>query len=329
MHSKCTFPAFQRRVTERVNNPPWQHSSVWGAGCDSPRSNPLPPQEMEKADFCPHCNFLPHSFSLCLLFTPLPLPLLIFCWVFFLLSLHPNSPSGYSLTQCVCVCALMGSLFCSMCLHRKLEKGQAEVFCDRDEEASKQTMEEGDGFPELRKELCLTCNRSEAGLPHVCGCELTRRLARQETQRGPVERSSFFLQQCKRGSVLREFPVRLIQLQPAQRLTESHELHTCHWIKKTTKQTDGLNIDRCTDQVGSGLLFKRLDYLLAPIQASPPFWLDERWWMTRGSQTELFCSCKPSKIMGNKSSMRPVKENFKSTVGILLVLNKDGAVAPV
>lgn len=182
---------------------------------------------MEKADFCPHCNFLPHSFSFYHLPSPPPPPPPP------ALFLASPLPSGH---DSLSVWGLMDSfVFQHVCVwigkRRKDEQRCFSVRCCKDMSAwgsggresnqeQPQTKQWRDKdkkkwrFPELqmweldlREELCLQSVSSSVRLPHVCGCELTRRLARQETQRGPVELSSFFCNNAKeevaRGSFLR------------------------------------------------------------------------------------------------------------------------------
>lgn len=105
--------------------------------------------------------------------------------------------------------------------------------------------------------------KNKVGLPHACGYELTHRFTRQETQCGPVERSSFFCNNAKeevgRGSFL------CVSSSPGSRpvkcLRKSHELHTCLIkINKLVKYW------RRHGQSSSGLLFEHWAYLLAQLQ---------------------------------------------------------------
>lgn len=154
---------------------------MWGAaGCSTPRSNPLPPQEMEKADFCPHCNFLPHSFSFC----HLPLPVHLLPVIFSSLLPHHTSPvpSGHhSLSECG-EGSLLGVMVCF------LQQG------------------EGRGLGGLinwgwtgvgERKICFTTRV----LNFPMSADVSRPAAlprrQQETRCGPVELSSFFCNNVK------------------------------------------------------------------------------------------------------------------------------------
>lgn len=186
---------FQPCLGDGVKNWARQHSWLWGAGCNSLRSNPLPPQEMEKADFCPHCNFLPHSFSFCLLFhsSPppprLPLPR----------SLHPHMLCKENEhKRCFGRCDESPSIYGRRAGPRKINS----------EESAAMTLSwpAREWEAEVWEELCLTSDSNTVGLPHVCGCGLTHRFIRQETRYGPALASSFFCNNAEeevcRGSFL-------------------------------------------------------------------------------------------------------------------------------
>lgn len=88
-HGLCLRRCLAERVKSESGRILWCEEQA----ATLPRSNPLPPQEMEKADFCPHCNFLPHSFS-----PP---------------QHHPLSPPPPRTERPVSVCVLMDSPSCS------------------------------------------------------------------------------------------------------------------------------------------------------------------------------------------------------------------------
>lgn len=191
---------------------------------------------MEKADFCPHCNFLPHSFSFCLSPPSPPPPSVLPPSLPPPLFLSPPPPSGQN---SLWVWGLMDGLFSSTCVFRQAggETGRAEVFQAVCAVTKTCCCLSGGGewIPtsggrklntDEKGEETFSC-RSVTVMP-VWGTvfEIWLKQSRTSTclrmwtdpsvySAGNSTRTCWafflFLQQCKRGSGLREFPARLIQ----------------------------------------------------------------------------------------------------------------------
>lgn len=202
---------------------------------------------MEKAIFCPHCNFLPYSFSFCLPPPPL-LPPPSSSSLFLPSHHHPSTlrtklpqsigVNGWFVFQRACVYIGRGRKDEQGCfgLRERWQRHVSVCLSEASGSHSKHWRGEKRYFPDLQmcEELCF-----EFWLKHSRTSTCLRMWSDPSVySTGNSTRTCWafflFLQQCERGSGLREFPVHLIQPQHVQSPNPTphkrSELHT--WQKK-------------------------------------------------------------------------------------------------